>query len=134
MYRPESEMRVKSFGTVDIYPVTSINNDELVRKRFNVVWILTLVSTYPVIWIDAVCKKIRIDNNMCPFGIIDAIGINTEVKFKSLLLKPWNINYWYIASFFRKTLKASFKLCKSVFSDTLKGIQVSLRTTFTVLP
>ena len=121
----------KSFGIEDISAgqvsnVTKELDTEIARFRN-----APISEKYPVIWIDALYEKIRIDNKVVSTAIMVAMGINAEGRKEILAIEPMeNVSKETWGLFFEKLQARGLKEIGLIVSDAHKGIQAALTSKF----
>ena len=122
----------KSFGVEDISAGQVSRMTKDLEKEVNKFRTADLSASYPVIWIDAVYEKIRMEDKVCSVAIMVAMGINMEGKKEILAIETMENESTETWTFFFEKLQArGLKTVNLVVSDAHRGIQTGLKTTFT---
>lgn len=90
-----------------------------------------LKDTYPVIWVDALYEKIRVDHRICNMAVLVVCGVNLDGKREILAVEPMfeESEATYIALF--DSLKArGLENVWFIVSDAHKGLVKAIQKSF----
>jgi transposase-like protein len=122
---------LESFGIENISASEVSNITKEMDTEVNTFRCRPLQTEYPVVWIDAIYEKVRIDNKVQTIAIMIALAINNQGRKEVLAIEPMeneSRDTWMV--FFQKLQQRGLEKINLIISDAHKGIQSALKETY----
>jgi putative transposase len=123
---------LQAFGIENISAAEVSNMTKDMAKEVEQYRNRPLQKHYPVVWIDALYEKVRVDGKVVSMAMMVALAINQEGKKEILAIEPMeneSKDTWQV--FFEKLQNRGLCSIGIVVSDAHKGILASLKEVFT---